>query len=66
MLSPLPFNISKHLRVPKELPEVDVEHVTRPCHHDVVIVPVTDSEDVGSHTVPSAGVREVLNSLQIK
>lgn len=44
-----PFDVSKHLRVSEELPEVDVEHVAAGLQHDVVVVTVADSEDIGSH-----------------
>lgn len=39
----LPFDVAKHLCVPQELAEVNVEHVSAGLQHDVVIVAVTDS-----------------------
>lgn len=44
-----PADIAKHLGVAQEASEVDVEHVAAALHHDVVIVPVTDSQHVGGH-----------------
>lgn len=58
-----PFDVSEHLRVSEELPEVDVEHVAARLQHDVVVVPVTDSQDVGRHTTAGTRVDEVLHSL---
>lgn len=39
----LPFDVAKHLCVPQELAEVNVEHVSAGLQHDVVIVAVADS-----------------------
>lgn len=47
----------------QELPEVDVEHVAARLQHDVVVVAVTDSQDVGRHTAAGARVDEVLHCL---
>lgn len=59
----LPLDVSKHLGVSQELPEVDVKHVTTGLQHDVVVVAVTDSQDVGGHTAASTRVDEVLHCL---
>lgn len=48
----------------QEAAEIYVEHVPGGLQHDVVIVPVTDAQDVCSHTAASAGVNEVLHSLR--
>ena len=47
----------------QELPEVDVEHVAAGLQHDVVIVAVADSQDVGGHTAAGTRVDEVLHGL---
>ena len=59
----LPFDVSKHLCVSQELPEVDVEHVTAGLQHDVVVVAVTNSQDVGRHAAAGTRVDEVLHRL---
>lgn len=58
-----PLDVSKHLRVSQELSKVDVEHVTAGLQHDVVIVAVADSQDVGGHAAAGTRVDEVLHSL---
>lgn len=59
-----PFDVPKHLCVSQELPKVNVEHVATALQHDVVIVAVTDSQDVGGHAAAGAGVDEVLHCLK--
>lgn len=59
-----PLEAAEHLGVAQELPEVDVEHVTRRTQHDVVVVPVADAQDVGGHAAASARVDEVLRGLE--
>lgn len=58
-----PFDVSEHLCVSKELPEVDVKHVAAGLQHDVVVVAVTDSQDVGRHTAAGTRVDEVFHGL---
>lgn len=58
-----PFDVSEHLCVSQELPEVDVEHVTAGLQHDVVVVAVADSQDVGRHAAAGTRVDEVLHRL---
>lgn len=48
-----PLNVPKHLCVSQELSKVDVEHVTTGLQHDVVVVAVTDPQDVRGHTAAS-------------
>jgi len=36
----LPFDVAKHLCMPQELAEVNMEHVSTGLQHDVVVVPV--------------------------
>ena len=60
-----PFNISKHLRIPKKLVEVNVEHVTWLFQHDVVVMTITDTKNIGSYTVTSTRTWEIFNSLQV-
>lgn len=59
-----PFDVPKHLCVPQKLPKVDVEHVAAALQHDVVIVAVTDSQDVGGDAAAGAGVDEVFHRLK--
>ena len=48
------------------MPEVDVEQISRLCHHYVVVVPVPYPQDVRRYAVPGAGVHEILSrGLQI-
>ena len=55
------FNIAKHLSVSKKLPKVNVEEMAGGLDHDVVVVPVPDSHDVGDHAVAGARLREVVD-----
>lgn len=48
----------------QELPKIDVEHVAAALQHDVVVVAVTDSQDVGGHAAAGTGVDEVLHCLK--
>jgi len=48
-----PFDVAKHLSITKELGKVYVEDVTGVFDHDVVIVTITDAEDVRSNAVAS-------------
>lgn len=59
----VPFEAAEHLGVAQELAEVDVEHVTAGLQHDVVVVAVTDTQDVGGHAAACARVDKVLHSL---
>ena len=47
----------------QEAAKIYVEHVARGLQHDIVIVPVTDAQDVRGHAAASTGVDEVLHSL---
>ena len=47
----------------QELAEVDVEHVPCGAKHDVVVVAITDAQQVGGHTAASTRVDEVLRGL---
>lgn len=59
----LPFDVAKHLCMPQELAEVNVEHVSAGLQHDVVIVAVADSKNVCGHTTTSARIDEVFHCL---
>lgn len=59
----LPLDIAKHLGMAQEAAEIYVEHVAGGLQHDVVIMSVTDTQDVCGHTAASTGVDEVLHSL---
>lgn len=48
----------------QEAAKIYVEHVTRGLQHDVVIMSVTDAQDIGGHAAASTGVDEVLHSLE--
>lgn len=47
----------------QEFAEVNVEHVATALKHDVVVMAITDAQDVGGHTAACTGVDEVLYSL---
>lgn len=51
----IPFEVSKHLRISQEFSKVYVEHVPRGLKHDVVIVAIANTKDVGCHTVSGTG-----------
>ena len=53
--SAIPLEGAEHLGVPEELAEVDVEEVSAVLHHDVVVVPVADAQDVSDDAVSRAG-----------
>lgn len=42
-----------------------MEDVSRPLHHDVIIVSIADTEDVRGDAVAGAGERKVLYRLKI-
>ena len=60
-----PLDAAEHLSVPQDLAKVDVEHVSRPLHHDVVVMAITDAQDVSGHAVPSTRTCEVVHRLFI-
>ena len=64
--SAIALDASKHLRVAEELSEVDVEEVTAVSDHDVVVVAITNTENVCRYTVTCARCREVAHSLKKK
>lgn len=47
----------------QEAAKIYVEHVAGGLQHDVVVVSVTDAQDVCGHTTASTGIDEVLHSL---
>lgn len=59
-----PLDGAKHLRVAENLAKVDVEHVARPLHHDVVVMAITDSQYVSSNTVSSTRTGEIVHRLE--
>lgn len=61
-----PLDVSKHLCVAQELSKVDVEHVTTGLQHNVIIVAVTYSQNVGGHAAAGTGVDEVLHCLDTR
>lgn len=62
----VPFDVTKHLCISQKFIEVNVKHVTWLLQHDVVVVSVTNSQHVGSHTVASTRSGEVVHSLEKK
>lgn len=60
----LPLDVAEHLGMAQEAAEIYVEHVASRLQHDVVVVSVTDAQDVGGHTAAGTGVDEVLYSLR--
>lgn len=59
-----PFEASNHLCVAQELAKVDVEHVPCGTQHDVVVVAITDAQQVGGHAAARTGIDEVLRGLE--
>lgn len=49
--SAITFEVSEHLSVAQELAEIDVEQMARLFNHDVVVVAVTDAQEVGYNAV---------------
>ena len=60
----VPLNTPKHLCISQDLAEVNVEHVARFLHHDVVIVAITYAEHICSNAVPSARACEIIHCLK--
>lgn len=52
--SSIPFHVAKLLHVPEELAKIDVEQVPGRFQHDVVVVAVTDAQNVSGNAIPSA------------
>ena len=59
----LPFHIAKHLSIAQKSEEVYMEHVTCLGHHDVVIVSVANTKDIGCYTIACTRICEVFHSL---
>lgn len=55
----LPLEVAKHLSVAQEFAKIDVEEMTRGLEHNVVVVPITNAQDIGGHAVAGAGQREI-------
>lgn len=47
----------------QEAAKIYVEHVASRLQHDVVIVSVTDAQDISGHAAAGTGINEVLHSL---
>lgn len=47
----------------QEAAKIYVEHVAGGLQHDIIIVPVTDAQDICGHAAASTGIDEVLHSL---
>ena len=45
------LDVSKHLRIAEEFAKVDVEEMSRRLDHDVVVVTVTNTENVRDNAV---------------
>ena len=50
----VPLEVSEHLGITQELAEVDVKQMAGLFHHDVVVVPVADAQDVRHDAVTGA------------
>lgn len=48
----------------KELAKVYVEHMATGLEHNIVIVSITDTQDIGGHAASRTGVDEILHSLR--
>lgn len=58
-----PLNISKHLSISEDFSKVDVKHVTRFLHHDVVVMAIANAQDIGSNAVAGTRTSEIINCL---
>lgn len=59
----LPLDVAEHLSMAQEAAKIYVEHVAGGLQHDIIIVPVTDAQDICGHAAASTGIDEVLHSL---
>ena len=55
---------SNLLIVPECFVEVNMEHVTATCEHDVVIVAISEAEDVSSDGISGTGSSEIVDQLE--
>lgn len=55
----IPFKATKHLCMSQKLPKVNVKHVPSVPEHYVIIVAVTDSQDISGYTASCTRVDEV-------
>ena len=46
-----PLKVAKHLRVSEKFAKINVEHVARLLEHDVVIVTVTNTQNISGNTI---------------
>ena len=47
-----PFNIPEHLCMSEEPSEVDMEQVTTLLEHNIVVMPVTNTQHIRHYAVP--------------
>lgn len=48
------FEIAKHLSVTEEFTEIDMEQMTGRLDHDVIVMAITNTENVRCHAITSA------------
>ena len=58
----IPAKSSKCLSISEKLAKVNVEKVACCFHHDVVVVTISDSHDIGDHAVAGTGSCKVVDS----
>ena len=47
----LPFKVSEHLCVSQEFSKINMKEMTRCFEHDIIIVPVTDTQNICDNTI---------------
>lgn len=57
----VPFEITKHLCITEEFPEINMEKVARGFDHNIIIMSITNAENVGGHAIAGAGSREIVH-----
>jgi hypothetical protein len=63
--SPVPTKGTKHLRMTKNFSKVDMKKMPAFPDHDVIVVTITDAQDVRSDAVPRARGDEIIYSRAI-
>ena len=55
------LEIAKHLSISQEFSKVNMKQMAALFHHNVVIVPVTNPQNVGHHAVSGTRAREIID-----
>ena len=51
----LPFKVSEHLRISQEFSKIYMKQMTRCFEHDIIIVSVTDTQNICDDTISRTG-----------